>query len=93
MYVAFRHQPDLVGRTGITHIPASKRLRTRLRGAVLPVARAVGARRLIEKYWRAVLDEELVRGYRQAMARDPEGGAHDGRTAGQRTAGRRLAGG
>jgi len=72
MYVAFRNQPDLIGKTGITHIPASKRLRTRLRGAVLPVARALGARRMVEKYWRAVLDEALVRGYRQAMARDPK---------------------
>src|SRR5262249_22274550 len=70
MYVAFRHQPDLVGRTGITHIPTSKRVRTRVRGALLPFARALGARRTLEKYWRAVLDEALVRGYREAMARD-----------------------
>ena len=70
MYVAFLHQPDLRGKTGITHIPVSKRLRTRLRGAVLPVARAIGARRLLERYWGAVLDEALVRGYEEAMRRD-----------------------
>jgi GT2 family glycosyltransferase len=73
MYVAFLHQPDLIGRTGITHIPVSKRLRTRVRGAALPLARAVGARRMIEKYWRAVLDEALVRGYRLALERDRAG--------------------
>jgi glycosyltransferase involved in cell wall biosynthesis len=70
MYVAFRHQPELVGKTGIVHIPAAKRLRTRLRGAALPLARALGARGMVEKYWRAVLDEALVRGYRLAMERD-----------------------
>jgi glycosyltransferase involved in cell wall biosynthesis len=70
LYVAFRNHPDLVGRTGITSIPAAKRRRTRLRGAVLPLARALGAKRTIEKYWRAVLDEELVAGYEQARDRD-----------------------
>ena len=70
LYVAFRNHPDLIGRTGITSIPAAKRRRTRLRGALLPLARALGARRTIEKYWRAVLDEELVRGYEQARDRD-----------------------
>jgi glycosyltransferase involved in cell wall biosynthesis len=73
MYVAFRNHPDLAGRTGITRIPAGKRLRTRLRGLVLPIARRLGARRTIEKYWRAVLDEELVRGYRLALERDRGG--------------------
>ena len=72
MYVAFRNHPDLRGRTGITSIPAGKRLRTRLRALALPIARRIGARRTIEKYWRAVLDEELVRGYR--LARDRDGG-------------------
>jgi glycosyltransferase involved in cell wall biosynthesis len=70
LYVAFRNHPDLVGRTGITSIPAAKRRRTRIRGAVLPLARALGAKRTIEKYWRAVLDEELVAGYEQARDRD-----------------------
>lgn len=70
LYVAFRNHPDLVGRTGITSIKPTKRTRTRLRGAILPVARLVGARRTIEKYWRAVLDEELVAGYEQARDRD-----------------------
>jgi glycosyltransferase involved in cell wall biosynthesis len=70
MYVAFRNHPDLRGRTGITEIPPGKRARTRLRGLLLPIARGLGARRTIEKYWRAVLDEELVRGYEQARARD-----------------------
>ena len=70
MYVAFRNHPDLRGRTGITDIPARKRLRTRLRGLALPIARRLGAHRTMEKYWRAVLDEELVRGYRLARERD-----------------------
>jgi glycosyltransferase involved in cell wall biosynthesis len=70
LYVAFRNHPDLVGRTGITSIPAAKRRRTRVRGAVLPLARVFGAKRTIEKYWRAVLDEELVAGYEQARDRD-----------------------
>ena len=70
MYVAFRNHPDLKGRTGITEIPAGKRLRTRIRGLALPVARRLGARRTEEKYWRAVLDEELVAGYEQARSRD-----------------------
>jgi len=70
LYVAFRNHPDLVGRTGLTSIRASKRVRTRLRRALLPMARLVGARRTIEKYWRAVLDEELVAGYDLARQRD-----------------------
>lgn len=72
MYVAFRNHPELRGRTGITEIPPGKRLRTRLRALSLPLARRLGARRTIEKYWRAVLDEELVRGYRLARQRDLE---------------------
>ena len=70
MYVAFRNHPALRGKTGITDIPEAKRIRTRLRGLVLPLARRLGARRTVEKYWRAVLDEELVRGYNEARARD-----------------------
>ncbi len=70
MYIAFRNHPDLRGRTGITVIPPGKRARTRLRGLLLPIAARLGARRTIEKYWRATLDEELVRGYEQARARD-----------------------
>ena len=80
MYVAFRNHPALVGRTGITHIPPGKRLRTRLRGLALPMARRLGAKRTIEKYWRAVLDEELVRGYEVARDRD-RGAAQGGSTA------------
>jgi glycosyltransferase involved in cell wall biosynthesis len=68
LYVAFRNHPGLVGKTGITQIPVAKRLRTRLRAAALPLARRLRARRLLEKYWRAVLDEELVRGYEWARA-------------------------
>ena len=75
MYVAFRNHPDLRGKTGITHIPISKRLRTRLRAAVLPLAKAMGARHLVERYWGAVLDEALVAGYREAMQRDTGGAA------------------
>lgn len=84
MYVALKRQPDLRGRTGITHIPATKRLRTLLRGAVLPLARAIGARHLLERYWGAVLNEALVRGYRDAMARDaaPSGMRRDTRAGG-----------
>lgn len=80
MYVAFRNHPALRGRTGITSIPPGKRLRTRIRGLALPIARRLGARRTIEKYWRAVLDEELVRGYRLALERD-RGGAEGGPAA------------
>jgi glycosyltransferase involved in cell wall biosynthesis len=80
MYVAFRNHPALVGRTGITHIPPGKRLRTRLRALALPIARRLGAKRTIEKYWRAVLDEELVRGYELARDRD-RGAAQSGSTA------------
>jgi glycosyltransferase involved in cell wall biosynthesis len=70
LYVAFRNHPELVGKTGITSIPSGKRLRTRVRGAVLPFLRPLGAKRMEEKYWRAVLDEELVAGYNLAAERD-----------------------
>jgi GT2 family glycosyltransferase len=73
LYVAFRNHPELVGKTGITSIPAGKRLRTRLRAAALPLLRPLGARRMEEKYWRAVLDEELVAGYNLAAERDAGG--------------------
>jgi glycosyltransferase involved in cell wall biosynthesis len=74
LYVAFRNHPELVGKTGITSIPSGKRFRTRVRGAVLPFLRRLGARRMEEKWWRAVLDEELVAGYELAAQWD-RGGA------------------
>ena len=70
LYVAFRNHPELVGLTGITETSSLKRLRTRVRGLALPLARRLGARRTIEKYWRARLDEELIRGYWLALERD-----------------------
>ncbi len=70
LYVAFRNHPELRGKTGITSVSPLKRLRTRARGLLLPLARRLGGRRLIEKYWKARLDEEIVRGYRLARARD-----------------------
>lgn len=70
LYFAIRNHPDLARKAGVLDIPALKRLRTRLRRLALPLARRVGARRIIEKYWRAALDEQIVRGYRLARERD-----------------------
>jgi glycosyltransferase involved in cell wall biosynthesis len=70
LYVAIRNHPDLRGRTGITRMSSMKRLQTRLRGLGVPLARRFGARGIVEKYWKAKLDEEIVRGYVTALERD-----------------------
>jgi glycosyltransferase involved in cell wall biosynthesis len=70
LYVAFRNHPELRGKTGITRMSVLKRLRTRARRLALPVARLLGARGVIEKYWKAKLDEQIIRGYRQAREQD-----------------------
>jgi glycosyltransferase involved in cell wall biosynthesis len=72
LYVAFRNHPELRGKTGITRMSILKRLRTRARRLALPIARLLGARRVIEKYWKAKLDEQIIRGYR--LAREQDGG-------------------
>jgi len=70
LYVAIRNHPELQGKTGILRISALKRLRTRMRGLAFPLAQRLGASRMIEKYWQAELDTQMVRGYRLAMQRD-----------------------
>jgi glycosyltransferase involved in cell wall biosynthesis len=70
LYYAVRNHPEFAGVIQIRPMSAAKRLRTRARALVLPLARRLGARRTIEKYWRAMLDEEVMRGYTVARERD-----------------------
>ena len=70
LYVLIRNHPELEGKTGIVRISAMKRLRTRMRGIAFPLAQRLGASRMVEKYWQAELDTQMVRGYRLAMERD-----------------------
>ena len=70
LYYAVRNHPEFAGVIQIRPMSAGKRLRTRARALILPLARRLGARRTIEKYWRAMLDDEVMRGYSLARAKD-----------------------
>ena len=74
LYVALKKHPHLRGRTGITSISPLKRIRTMLRGFIGPLATPLGLSSIIEKYWKDKLNEEIVRGYREAALLDePQG--------------------
>lgn len=70
LYFARKNNPRLAAQQRVPRLSLARRVRTFARGLLLPVYRRAGARRPMEKFWRARLDAAAARGYRAALRRD-----------------------
>ena len=75
LYFARKNNPRFAAHLDVPRLSAARRARTVARGLLLPLYERMGARRPMQKFWRARLDAAVARGYHAAQRQDRRAGA------------------